>query len=168
MAAPKRTSLLLALLAAAPLIARAQTNATWSTCCAPTDPVCVQWTSMVFNPPAPAACSTLTVNGSGIVQGPVMNSTQSQGAVDAYLYGLEVYSTPISTCGETIIDILDVATGTLDAITCPVAAGQKVNLGFVLPIPCQASGLGQLNITINATDQTGNQIAFCLDGVATL
>ena len=153
---------------AAPLAARAQTNATWSTCCGPADGTCVKWSSIVFSPAAPVAGATMTVNGTGVVQGPVSNSTLSVGSVDAQLFGLDVFSAPINTCGETVIDVLDVTTGTLDALACPVAAGQTVTLGLVLPIPQEAQGLGTLNITVNATDSSGNRVAFCLDVVATL
>ena len=166
-ASPKTAAVLLLALAAAPS-ARAQTNASWSTCCGPSDPVCVKWSSMVFDPPAPVAGSTMSVNGSGVVQGPVTNSPLSVGQVNAYLYGLNVFSGPINTCGESIIDVLDVTTGVLDALPCPVVAGQRVKLGFVLPIPQEAQGLGTLNITVNATDSSGNLVAFCLDVVATI
>ena len=154
-------------LSAAPS-ALAQTNATWTTCCGPADPVCVKWSSMVFSPAAPVAGSTMIVNGTGIVQGPVSSSTLSVGAVNAFLFGLNVFSAPINTCGETIIDVLDVTTGVLDALQCSVVAGQKVALGLVLPIPQEAQGLGTLNITVNATDSSGNLVAFCVDVVATI
>jgi hypothetical protein len=98
----------------------------------------------------------------------VTNASLSTGQVNAYLYGLDVFQAPITTCGETQIDVLGYATGILDALPCPTAAGEKVAFGFFMPIPAEGQGLGQLNITINATDQTGNTIAFCLAVQATL
>jgi hypothetical protein len=62
---------------------------------------------------------------------------------------------------------MDITTGVLDALACPTTAGESVKLGFVLPIPQEAGGLGQLNITLNSTDQSGNLITFCVDMVAT-
>jgi hypothetical protein len=42
-------------------------------------------------------------------------------------------------------------------------------MGFVLPIPAEAAGLGQLNITLMANDtSTRASMVYCLDLVATL
>jgi len=161
----------LSVAAAALLLAAARAqppNATWASCCGPADVNCVRWTSMVFSPPAPVAGGTLMVNGTGIAAGPVSNSSQSTGAINAFLYGLNVFSAPLAACGQTVVDVLDVTTGTLDGLPCPVANGQKVALGFVLPIPDEAQGLGELVINLNTTDQTGNLIAWCLQVNATI
>ena len=158
-------ALSLALLPAATL---AQVNATWASCCGPADASCVRWTSMTFTPPAPVAGGNIMINGTGLAPAAISNSSLNTGAVNAYLYGLNVFSAAVATCGETVVDVLDVTTGTLDALPCPVSAGQKVALGFVLPIPYQAQGLGELVITLNTTDQTGNNVAFCINVNATI
>ena len=46
----------------------------------------------------------------------VTNASLSTGQVNAYLYGLDVFQAPITTCGETQIDVLGYATGILDAM----------------------------------------------------
>ena len=58
--------------------------------------------------------------------------------------------------------MLGLTTGTLDALACPLSAGAVARLGFSIDIPDAASGLGELGIIVNATDQTGAG-AFCLN-----
>ena len=139
--------------------------ATWTTCCGSSDSECIIWSNVTFTPPTPIAGQTMIVNGTGNVRGIVNNGT---GQVNAYLYGVNVFNANTNTCGESQIDVLGITTGILDALNCPTQIGSNVTLGFVLPIPDEAQGLGQLNITLNSTDQTGNTVAFCLDIVATV
>jgi len=139
--------------------------ATWSSCCGTSDSECIIWSNVTFSPPTPVAGQTMIVNGTGTVRGIVNNGT---GQINAYLYGVDVFNTNTNTCGESQIDVMGITTGILDALNCPTQVGSNVTLGFVLPIPDEAQGLGQLNITLNSTDQTGNTVAFCLDIVATV
>ena len=157
-----RAASALALLAAS---ASAQVNATWASCCGPSDASCVKWATMVFTPPAPAPGTTMVVNGTGVTTAAVTGGT---GMINAFLYDVDVFDAAITTCGESSIDVMGLATGTLDALACPVTASQNVSVGFVLPIPQEAQGLGQLVININATDSTGNIIAYCIQVNATL
>lgn len=60
------------------------------------------------------------------------------------------------------------ANGTLSALPCPTTASGQVSLGFTMFIPSLAQGLGFLNFTLNATDQSGLRIAFCVDLLVTL
>lgn len=80
------------------------------------------------------------------------------GQVDAYLFGADVFEQPVNTCNETQIDVLGITTGTLDAIPCPTQANQKFQVGFVMPIPDEAAGLGQLNITLQGRDSNNNMV----------
>jgi hypothetical protein len=110
-------------------------------------------------PPAPQAGDTVSVNATVSVGTGVTGGT---GQVDAYLYGIDVFEQPVNTCGETEIDVLGITSGTLDALTCPSTAGQLMRVGFVMPIPDEGAGLGQLNITLQGRD-TAQNTAFCLN-----
>ena len=88
--------------------------------------------------------------------------------MNAYIYGVDMFQASFNTCGAgQQIDIDGATTATLDGLLCPVSANQKVALGLVLPIPQEAQGLGQINITAAANDDQ-NRLAFCLDIVATI
>jgi hypothetical protein len=101
------------------------------------------------------------------ISGPVKGGV---GEIDAYLYGSDVFTAPVNTCGSgQMIDILGATTADFDALPCPVQGGDTVHMGFVLPIPAEAAGLGQLNITLMANDtSTRASMVYCLDLVATL
>ncbi len=86
-------------------------NATWATCCGPADAQCIQWTTFVISPIAPNPGDTLYVNATGVVPSPVLNSSLSVGTVNAFLYGVDVFSAPITTCGETQVCVRDHAGG---------------------------------------------------------
>lgn len=93
------------------------------------------------------------------------------GEIDAYLYGVDMFTAPVNTCGTgQLVDILGATVAVFDALSCPVQRGASVRMGFVLPIPQEASGLGQLNITLMANDtSTPNSVqVYCLDLVATM
>ncbi len=90
------------------------------------------------------------------------------GQINAYIYGVDMFQASFNTCGTgQQIDIDGATTATLDALNCPVAASQKVTIGLVLPIPQEAQGLGQINITAAANDDQ-NRLSFCLDVTATV
>ncbi len=92
------------------------------------------------------------------------------GEIDAYIYGADLFTAPVNTCGVgQQIDVLGAPTATFDAITCPAAPGSTVTVGVVLPIPSEASGLGTINITLVANDTAPSpRIAYCFDVVATV
>jgi hypothetical protein len=87
-----------------------------------------------------------------------------QGRIDAYLYGLDVFSLIVNTCGQDqSVDVLGVATGTLNALACPVSQGKSnANISFSIGIPNEAAGLGSLAIIVNGTQQVGAP-AYCLN-----
>ena len=64
-------------------------------------------------PPAPQAGDTVQINGTCILNAAVSGGA---GQIDAYLYGVDVFEQPVNTCGQTAIDVLGVATGTLNAM----------------------------------------------------
>jgi hypothetical protein len=116
-------------------------------------------TKWVISPPNPQAGDTVTLNATGVELGstPLTGGT---GVINAYLFGAQVFTAPFNTCNETQIDVLGFATGILDAPVCgstlPINQGQQGKIGFVLPIPGAGSGLGQLNIVLNASDAQNN------------
>ena len=81
------------------------------------------------------------------------------------------HPSPLQTCNQTVIDVLDLATGYLNAPTCnasnPISQGQMGKIGFSLAIPVEASGLGALTIILNASDVSGNT-AYCANITLTL
>ena len=122
--------------------------------------------SFTISPKSPQAGDTVTLNATGILNG-VGSLTGGTGAISAYLFGLDVFDTTFNTCGETQIDVDGMATGILDGPSCPLSKGQKGALGFYLPIPEAAAGLGQLQIILNATDS--NKVpAYCANLTITL
>ena len=71
------------------------------------------------------------------------------GTINAVLFGLNVFSAPINTCGKAQdIDILGITDGTLNALACPAAEGSPQTVSFSMLIPNEASGLGSLGIMI--------------------
>jgi hypothetical protein len=122
-------------------------------------------TNLSVTPATPQAGQTVYVNGTGILPQKVTGGT---GQINAYLYGANAFSAPINTCGlGQNINVLDMASGTLDALPCPVAPGAHAQIGFVMAIPSIAGGLGSVNITVNATD-SNNVPVFCIDAVVNL
>ena len=115
-------------------------------------------------PPAPQAGDTVQINGTCILSAAVSGGA---GQIDAYLYGVDVFEQPVNTCGQTAIDVLGVATGTLNAMPCPIKAGGTGRFSFSMQIPQEAQGLGLLNITVQAKDQVNNP-AFCVNLSVTL
>jgi hypothetical protein len=115
-------------------------------------------------PPAPQAGDTVQINGTCIVNAAISGGS---GQIDAYLYGVDVFEQPVNTCGQTAIDVLGVATGTLNAMPCPLAAGGTGRFSFTMQIPDEAQGLGLLNITVQAKDQASSP-AFCVNLSVTL
>ena len=107
-------------------------------------------TKWLVTPPNPAAGDTVTLNATGTETGAAL--TGGTGTINAYLFGADVFTAPFSSCGQTQIDVLGLATGILDAPACPIATGAQGKIGFTLPIPGEAAGLGQLNIILNASD----------------
>lgn len=91
-----------------------------------------------------------------------------QGQINAYIFGVNMFNTQINTCGAgQQIDVDGLTTGVFDALNCPTSTGGHVALGFVLPIPGEAAGLGTINITLSASDQA-SRAAYCIDLVATV
>jgi hypothetical protein len=142
----------------------------WSSCCGPTDTLCSLWANVSFSPRNPQAGDTLVVNASGIMgNGRVLaQPPEATGAVDAYHGGSDVFEAPIATCGETSFSVFGIANVVIDALACPTVTGGPVSLGIVFPIPALARGLGAINVTVNASDNSGARIAFCLDVVVTV
>ena len=131
----------------------------------PPAPQSVSWSSLTVTPPSPQAGDTVIVNGTGTAS---VGITGGTGEIDAYLFGLNVFETTVNTCGQNqTIDVLDMATGTFNALACPVAAGAPAAMSFSLAIPDIANGLGALNIIMNATD-SGKKAAFCVNMSVTL
>ncbi len=94
--------------------------------------------------------------------------TGGTGQINAYLYGADMFQANINTCGVgQQIDILGVATATLDAPVSPVTPGGTATMGLSLPIPQEAAGLGTLNITLAAADTNSRQV-YCFDLVVTI
>jgi len=102
----------------------------------------------VINPPNPQAGDTVTINATGIQSRGKLAG--GQGNIQAFLFGLDVFSASFSSCNETLIDIDGFGTGILDAPICgpsdPILENQSGKIGFVLPIPGAGSGLGTLNV----------------------
>ncbi len=137
-----------------------QPNATLASCGGTAN-----FTSMAINPPAPQAGQTVSLNTSGVASSVISGGA---GTISAFLFGVEVFTAPIGTCGlGQQIDILSLTTAYLDALACPVEAGANTTLGVVIPIPSEAYGLGQLNITLSAQDQNNN-LAYCFNLSVTL
>lgn len=129
----------------------------------------VKWANLTVTPAAPQAGDTVYINGTGLTQAPCSGGV---GAINAYLFGADMFTAPINTCGlNQQINILDQAEATFDALVCPANANQLVKLGLVVPIPSFASGIGQLNITLTANDTStasGGRMVYCFDAVITL
>ena len=125
----------------------------------------VTWQAFSITPPAPQAGDTVYVRGNGTTS--TVTVTNGTGFIDAYLYGIDVFEQPVNTCGQTQIDVLGIATGTLDALSCPVMPMGPANFTFYMTIPQEAQGLGALNITVTGSDQQ-QKSAFCLDLTLTL
>lgn len=116
-------------------------------------------TKWLVSPPNPQAGDTVVLNATGTETGAAL--TGGAGTINAYLFGADVFTAPFNTCGLTQIDVLGLATGILNAPACPIAPGAQGKIGFTLPIPGEASGLGLLNIVLNASDSAGGFSCAC-------
>ena len=125
----------------------------------------ITWQALSIFPPSPQAGDTVYVRGNGTTS--TLTITGGTGFIDAYLYGVDVFEQPINTCGQTQIDVLGIASGTLNALNCPVKPMGHANFTFFMTIPQEAQGLGPLNITVTGADQQ-QKSAFCLDLTLTL
>jgi len=164
-------SLLLTLLSCVSLPAaatRAQKNATWESCCGPVDSVCASWASMTFTPPAPVAGDNLTLVGVGTIGGAVVAGARAVGRMDVFVLGADLFQANFNTCGETDISIDGFATANVTALACPTVAGGAAAFSLSMPLPSIGKGVGLVNVTLNATDQTGTVVAFCIMMQATL
>jgi hypothetical protein len=120
----------------------------------------VHWTNISWTPANPQAGDTVIVNATGVASTAV---TGGSGSIDAYIYGVDMFSSPISTCGvNQQIDIDGATTAVINALPCPVSSGQQTVVSVVIPVPQEAQGLGQLNITLQASDSTSRP-AYCFD-----
>ena len=142
----------------------------WASCCGAGDALCAAWATVSFSPASPLAGDTLVVNASGAMgSGSVLAVPPlATGAVEAYHAGEDVFGAPISTCGETKVSVLGIVDVTIDALPCPTSPNERVALVVTFPIPLIARGMGSFNVTLNATDNSGALVAFCLDVVATV
>ena len=108
------------------------------------------------HPPPPPPASLLT-GGSGVI--------------NAFLFGSNVFTAPVNTCGYTDVDVLGVADGSLYGPSCspatPLRPGDKGSISFSMQIPQEGQGLGTLNIIVNASDQL-NAFAWCANLTLTL
>jgi len=128
-------------------------------------PDAVNFTSFVISPIAPSAGDNVTLRATGTAPRPIAGGA---GNIDAYLFGMDVFNTPIATCGAgQAIDVLGLATGNLDALACPLAAGAPAAVTFSIGVPSEAFGLGTLNIIVNASD-AGKLPALCINLTITL
>ena len=148
----------------------AQPPPTWAPCCGALDTLCAAWSSVSFSPASPQAGDTLIVNASGVMGSGVVLAAPplAAGAIDATHGGSDVFGAPIATCGETSVSVLGLSSATIDALPCPTEPNERVALAVTFPIPALAKGMGAFNVTINATDNAGSRIAFCLDVVVTV
>jgi hypothetical protein len=100
--------------------------------------------------------------------GPVTNGARAQGQMDVYVLGADLFQAQFNTCGESDISIDGFATATVNALQCPTAPQGKATFSLSLPLPSIGKGIGLVNVTLNATDPTGNAVAFCVMLQATL
>jgi hypothetical protein len=142
----------------------------WASCCGAGDALCAAWATVTFSPASPQAGDTLVVNASGAMgSGSVLAAPPlATGAVEAYHAGEDVFGAPISTCGETKVSVLGIVDVTIDALPCPTSPNERVALVVTCPIPLIARGMGSFNVSLNATDNSGALVAFCLDVVVTV
>ena len=142
----------------------------WASCCGAGDALCATWATVTFTPASPQAGDTLVVNASGTMgSGSVLAAPPlAMGAVEAVHGGSDVFGAPISTCGETKVSVLGITDVTIDALPCPTSPEELVTLRVTFPIPLIARGMGSFNVSLNATDNSGALIAFCLDVVVTV
>lgn len=105
------------------------------------------------------AGDTVFINATGVSRSAC---TGGIGQINAFLDSVNVYQTQVNSCGlGQQIDLDGFGTATFDALACPMAANTLAKIGMVVPIPSMAFGLGVLNITLNATDSSGNS-AYCI------
>jgi len=79
------------------------------------------------------------------------------------MYEANVFSAPVSACGQNqTIDILGLASLTVNALACPLAAGAPAAISLALVVPEAAKGLGDVTVIVNTTAASG-AIAFCLN-----
>ena len=144
---------------------------TWAPCCTPADTLCAVWSSVTFAPAAPQAGDTLVVNASGAMGGPgtvLPTPPLAAGAVDAWHGGSDVFEAAIATCGETQFSVLGLSNVVVDALTCPTALRGGASVVVTFPIPLLAKGLGAFNVTVKGFDNTGAQLAFCVNVLVTV
>ena len=129
-------------------------------------------TSITVHPASPQAGDTVVLNATG-VSGcvrpcPALQSalpashppapfrsallTGGSGTINAYLFGSDVFTAPVNTCGYTDVDVLGVADGSLYGPNCspqtPIQPGQQGTISFSMAIPSEGQGLGQLNVIV--------------------
>ena len=140
----------------------------WVSCCNLTaNPLCLNLTSVTFSPAQPRAGDTMVANATGTIGGVVQDGVQSVGTVAGTLNTAPFMRDKIKTCGQTVINVLDLCKITLNLLPCPTQTGEAVATSMVVPIPQEAQGLGNFVFSANASDQQG-QMAFCFHLTMTL
>ena len=121
--------------------------------------------SLTISPLSPSAGDNVTLTATGVALSSV---TGGAAQIDAYLFGTDVFSLAIKTCGQNQpVDVMGIVTGNMNALACPLAPAAAAALSFNIVIPSEGAGLGALTIILNATQQT-NLPAFCVNLTVTL
>lgn len=146
------------------LCAVAQSTPAVLTSCGPTSSV-INFKSLQISPTSPSAGDNVTLTATGVALSSVTGGVAN---IDAYLFGTDVFSSSVQTCGQNqSVDVMGIVTGTMNALACPLAPAAAAAMSFNIVIPSEGSGLGQLTIILNATQQT-NLPAFCVNLTVTL
>ena len=123
-----------------------------------------------YHPPPFILGDTVILNATGVSA--VTNAvTGGTGVINAFLFGSNVFTAPVNTCGFTDVDVLGVVDGYLYGPACsaatPLNPGGKGTISFSMTIPSEGAGLGTLNIIVNTTDQN-NGPSWCANLTVTL
>jgi len=162
--------LFVAIAAAAAASASSLPPPSWQPCCGPADALCATWSAVSISPASPQAGDTLVVNATGVMgAGAVLASPPAAaGAVVAFHGGADVFEAAIATCGQSAFSVLGLSEVTVTALACPTATAGAASLSINFPLPSVSAGMGAFNVTVNATDNTGQHVAFCIDILVTL
>ena len=118
----------------------------------------------------PPSGDLVILNATGISATPY-GVTGGTGVINAFLFGSNVFTAPVNTCGFTDVDVLGVVDGYLYGPACsaavPLSPGGKGTISFSITIPSVGQGLGELNIIVNTTDQQ-NAPSWCANLTLTL
>ncbi len=89
-------------------------------------------TSVKLSPPSPQAGDTVVLNATGVETGAVLSG--GSGVINAFLFGDNVFTAPVNTCGYTDVNVLGIADGSLYGPACsaqaPLMPGQPGTISF--------------------------------------